>query len=111
MPKDACYHSVKARYDKFPSARASQAIAKCRKKKGQSRKSKAGSALKRWAKETWKEKSGKPCGTTGSYCRPSKRVSSKTPKTRSQPTKSQESRAESAKRSGRRAPTYRKKKS
>jgi hypothetical protein len=110
MPKDACYRSVKARYAKFPSARASQAIAKCRKKKGQSRKSSEGASLKRWASEKWKEKSGKPCGTTGSYCRPSKRVSSKTPKTRSQLSKSQESRAESAKRQGRRAPTYRKSK-
>jgi len=31
---DACYHSVKARYNVFPSAYASGAIAKCRKKKG-----------------------------------------------------------------------------
>lgn len=30
---DACYHSVKARYKVFPSAYASGAIAKCRKKK------------------------------------------------------------------------------
>lgn len=29
--KDACYHKVKARYDVFPSAYASGAIAKCRK--------------------------------------------------------------------------------
>lgn len=106
--QDACYRKVKASYDKFPSARASQAIAKCRKSKGQTRKSEAGSSLKRWAKEQWKEKSGKPCGTTGKYCRPSKRVSSKTPKTRGQLSKSQEKRAESAKNAGRRAPTYRK---
>jgi hypothetical protein len=26
MPKDACYKKVKAQYDVFPSARASQAI-------------------------------------------------------------------------------------
>ena len=32
--KDACYHKVKAQYDVFPSAYASGAIAKCRKKKG-----------------------------------------------------------------------------
>lgn len=32
--KDSCYHSVKARYDVFPSAYASGAIAKCRKNKG-----------------------------------------------------------------------------
>ena len=30
MPKDACYHKVKARYKVFPSAYASGAIAKCR---------------------------------------------------------------------------------
>ena len=30
--KDACYHKVKARYKVFPSAYASGAIAKCRKK-------------------------------------------------------------------------------
>jgi hypothetical protein len=29
--KDACYNKVKARYDVFPSAYASGAIAKCRK--------------------------------------------------------------------------------
>jgi hypothetical protein len=29
--KDACYRKVKARYDVFPSAYASGAIAKCRK--------------------------------------------------------------------------------
>ena len=43
--KDACYRSVKARYKVFPSARASQAIAKCRKKKGKVRKSKKGASL------------------------------------------------------------------
>ena len=32
MPKDACYYKVKARYRVFPSAYASGAIAKCRKK-------------------------------------------------------------------------------
>ena len=31
MPKDACYHKVKARYRVFPSAYSSGAIAKCRK--------------------------------------------------------------------------------
>ena len=33
MPKDACYHKVKRQYKVFPSAYASGAIAKCRKKK------------------------------------------------------------------------------
>tara|TARA_R100000329_G_scaffold44343_1_gene41456 strand:+ start:576 stop:758 length:183 start_codon:yes stop_codon:yes gene_type:complete len=32
--KDACYHKVKASYKVFPSAYASGAIAKCRKKRG-----------------------------------------------------------------------------
>jgi hypothetical protein len=32
--KDACYHKVKAQYKVFPSAYASGAIAKCRKRGG-----------------------------------------------------------------------------
>ena len=81
---DACYHQVKARYDVFPSARASQAIAKCRKSHGQVRHGKAGKNLKRWEREKWKDKvTGKPCGHDGpgkEYCRPSKKVSKETPK-------------------------------
>ena len=42
MAKDACYKKVKAQYAVFPSARASQAIAKCRKGKGQVKKTKKG---------------------------------------------------------------------
>jgi hypothetical protein len=87
MPKDACYRKVKAQYDVFPSARASQAIAKCRKSKGSVRKTEKGSSLKRWGKEKWVDtRTGKACGSGGSneYCRPTKRVSSKTPKTRSE---------------------------
>ena len=38
--KDACYYSVKARYDVFASAYASGAIAKCRKRGGPKRKKK-----------------------------------------------------------------------
>ena len=52
------------------------------------RKTKKGAALKRWFKEEWKDvRTGKACGRRGGekrvtpYCRPSKRVSSKTPKT------------------------------
>ena len=52
------------------------------------RKTKKGAALKRWFKEEWKDvRTGKPCGRRKGekrgtpYCRPSKRVSSKTPKT------------------------------
>lgn len=52
------------------------------------RKTKEGAALKRWFKEKWVDvRTGKPCGRRKGdgrgvpYCRPSKRVSSKTPKT------------------------------
>ena len=92
MPKDSCYHSVKARYDVFPSARASQAIAKCRKGKGAVRKTSKGSDLKRWQSEKWTDtKSGKACGAGGSneYCRPKNKVSSKTPKTIGEMSKSE----------------------
>ncbi len=84
--KDACYHKVMKSYGKW-SARAAQATAKCRKSKGQVRKSEAGANLKRWEAEDWKDtKSGKDCGAGGKneYCRPSKRVSKKTPKTSSE---------------------------
>lgn len=85
MPKDACYSKVKAQYAVFPSARASQAIAKCRKASGKVRKTEKGTELKRWQAEKWQDtKSGKPCGAGGKneYCRPTKKVSSKTPKTK-----------------------------
>lgn len=82
--KDSCYKKVKAQYDVFPSARASQAIAKCRKASGNVRKSEEGTSLKRWEKEKWTDtRTKKPCGAGGSneYCRPTNKVSSKTPKT------------------------------
>ena len=85
--KDACYKKVKAQYDVFPSARASQAIAKCRKASGTVKKSEEGTSLKRWEKEKWVDtRTGKACGAGGKneYCRPSKRVSSATPKTKSE---------------------------
>ena len=85
--KDACYKKVKAQYDVFPSARASQAIAKCRKASGNVKKSEEGSSLKRWEKEKWVDtRTGKECGAGGKneYCRPTKRVSSATPKTKSE---------------------------
>ena len=92
MPKDACYRKVKAQYKVFPSARASQAISKCRKKSGKVKKSKAGTELKRWEKEKWVDtRTGKACGAGGKneYCRPTKRVSKKTPKTKSEMSKSE----------------------
>tara|TARA_R110000744_G_scaffold106937_1_gene203346 strand:- start:709 stop:993 length:285 start_codon:yes stop_codon:yes gene_type:complete len=52
------------------------------------RKTEKGASLKRWFKEDWKDVStGKSCGRKKGdgrgtpYCRPSKRVSEKTPKT------------------------------
>jgi hypothetical protein len=85
--KDSCYKKVKAQYDVFPSARASQAIAKCRKQSGNVVKSEKGTSLKRWEKENWVDtKTNKPCGAGGKneYCRPTKRVSAQTPKTKSE---------------------------
>ena len=62
------------------------------------RKTAKGAALKRWFKEDWKDvKTGKPCGrkkgeSRGTpYCRPSKRISSKTPKTSGEMTKTEKS--------------------
>lgn len=62
------------------------------------RKTAKGAALKRWFKEDWKDvKTGKPCGRKEGesrntpYCRPSKRVSSKTPKTSGEMTKTEKS--------------------
>ena len=57
------------------------------------RKTKKGAALKRWFKEDWKDvRTGKDCGRKKGekrgtpYCRPTKRVTSKTPKTASEMT-------------------------
>ena len=89
--KDSCYKKVKSSYEVFPSARASQAIAKCRKASGNVKKSSEGTSLKRWEKEKWTDtRTGKACGSGGEneYCRPKKRVSSKTPKTISEISKS-----------------------
>ena len=58
---------------------------------GTERKTKAGKNLKRWGKEKWVDtRTGKPCGTGGrsEYCRPSKRVSKKTPVTKSEMSRS-----------------------
>tara|TARA_R100001463_G_scaffold135809_1_gene199725 strand:+ start:1458 stop:1700 length:243 start_codon:yes stop_codon:yes gene_type:complete len=76
------------------------------------RKSKEGAALKRWFKEGWVNvKTGKACGDAdGGYCRPTKRVSSKTPKTLGEMSKSERKRKVSEKkRTGRATPARRKK--
>ena len=100
MPKDACYKKVKTSYDVFPSARASQAIAKCRKASGSVKKTEKGASLKRWESEKWVDtKTGKACGAGGKneYCRPTKKVSSKTPKTKSEMSSSELSRKKAEK--------------
>ena len=61
--KDACYKKIKASYKVFPSARASQAIAKCRKAKGQVRRGEAGASLRKWSNEEWVQQYGEACGT------------------------------------------------
>lgn len=60
------------------------------------RKTKKGASLKRWFKEEWIDvRTGKPCGRKKGekrgtpYCRPKKRVSSKTPKTAGEMTASE----------------------
>jgi hypothetical protein len=107
MVKDACYYKVKARYSVFPSARASQAIAKCRKANHRVHKSKAGKSLKRWESEKWKNtKTGRPCGNSKDkteYCRPTKRVSKDTPKTSSSMSASEKRKRYNQKRAGKRA--------
>ena len=49
------------------------------------RKTKKGAALKRWFEEKWTDEMGNVCGSAKNKrtkkCRPSKRVSAKTPKT------------------------------
>lgn len=62
------------------------------------RKTAKGAALKRWFKEDWKDVStGKACGRSKGekrgtpYCRPTKKVSSKTPKTSGEMTKTEKS--------------------
>lgn len=55
------------------------------------KKSAKGASLRRWFKEEWTDvRTGKPCGRSKGekrgvpYCRPKKRISSKTPKTASE---------------------------
>lgn len=49
------------------------------------RKTQAGLNLKRWFKEKWKDEKGNPCGSSKNKaikkCRPTKKISSKTPVT------------------------------
>ena len=68
------------------------------------RKTQKGADLKRWFKEEWVDvRSGNPCGRQKGegrgtpYCRPSKRVSERTPVTASEMTSSQKARKVSEK--------------
>jgi|TARA_R110000823_G_scaffold18957_1_gene58847 hypothetical protein len=68
------------------------------------RKTQKGADLKRWFKEEWVDvRSGKPCGRQKGegrgtpYCRPSKRVSERTPVTASEMTSSQKAKKVSEK--------------
>lgn len=73
------------------------------------RKTKKGAALKRWFKEDWRNtKTGAKCGSSKDgggkpYCRPSKRVSSKTPKTTKEMTAAEKRKRERQKSAGKRA--------
>ena len=61
------------------------------------RKTAKGAALKRWFKEKWKDEKGNPCGSSKNKntkkCRPTKRVSSKTPRTWGSMSKGQKAKA------------------
>jgi hypothetical protein len=96
---------VKSRVNKWPSAYASgQLVQEYKRKGGKYRNSFFGS-LTRWFKEKWVDVcTGKPCGRSESerrgypYCRPSKRVSSKSPKTVKELSKAERTRRCSKKR-------------
>ena len=75
MVHDKCYYKVMRSYGRW-SARAAQAVSKCRKKSGHVRKTEAGKHLKHWENQHWKNmRTGRPCGNTTDkgpeYCRPS----------------------------------------
>jgi hypothetical protein len=65
------------------------------------RKTKKGAALRRWFKEEWKDEKGNVCGSSKNkstkVCRPSKRVSSDSPKSWSEMSKQEKSKVVSAK--------------
>lgn len=85
MVQDDCYHQAMKSHNGKWSARAAQQTAKCRKRKGIVRKTSSGSNLKRWEEEKWTDEKGRPCGGGKKgetvKCRPSRRVSKKTPVT------------------------------
>jgi hypothetical protein len=77
---DYCAQKVKKSVAVWPSARASQMVAKCRKAHGISKRGKAGASLRRWQREKWKDvRTNELCGSKvkTEYCRPTKRISKK----------------------------------
>ena len=81
------------------------------------RKTKKGLALKRWFKEKWTDEKGNPCGSSKNKktkkCRPSKKVSKKTPRTWSSLSPAQKKKAVAEKKRvgmGRRTSSIRKRK-
>ena len=61
------------------------------------KKSKKGADIRRWLKEKWKDEKGNPCGSDKNKktkkCRPSKKISKKTPRTWGSLSKSQKAKA------------------
>jgi len=81
------------------------------------RKTAKGAALKRWFAEKWKDEKGNPCGSDKNKktkkCRPTKKVSEKTPRTWGSLSKSQKAAAVREKKQvgmGRRTSAIRKRK-
>jgi len=81
------------------------------------RKTAKGASLKRWFKEKWTDEKGNACGSSKNKktkkCRPSKKVSSKTPRTWGSMSKSQKAKAVAEKKRvgmGRRTSALRKRK-
>lgn len=65
------------------------------------RKTAKGASLRRWFKEEWKDEKGNVCGSSKNkntkVCRPSKRISSKSPKPWSEMTKAEKAKVVKAK--------------
>tara|TARA_R110000796_G_scaffold43240_1_gene106235 strand:- start:48 stop:422 length:375 start_codon:yes stop_codon:yes gene_type:complete len=88
-------------YERVPGT-ASGSKGSCRKSSPiKVRKTKAGLNLKRWFKENWKDEKGNVCGSSKNkntkVCRPSKTISSESPRTWSQMSSSEKSKVISAK--------------
>ena len=117
----ALYARVKAaakkKFKVYPSAYANAWLVREYKKRGGKYKTvkKRGKSdgLTRWFKEDWRDiKTGKKCGRSGKdkkkrpypACRPSKRVSSKTPKTSGEMSSAEKARMKKAKTSSKKIP-------